>query len=97
MKADIESYEWGTLPNLFSSGVLRYVRQFNLETHHGVDTVGETLITRLGYLRTLYDEGFRLYASNPNRAITNMATSSNTNRIVSAANEIYFVNINVKK
>jgi len=96
LKVDIEFYEWSALPNMFSTGVLRYVRQFHLETHHQVNSVGKGLKDRLGLCRTLYDEGFRLYSSNPNRYTINLQASKFTKKVLSACYEIYFVNINAK-
>lgn len=32
-KMDIESYEWEVLDNMMETGVLKYIRQFNLEFH----------------------------------------------------------------
>ncbi|XP_052077945.1 probable methyltransferase-like protein 24, partial [Mytilus californianus] len=56
LKMDIESMEWQSLPNMIKTGALRNTRQLSVEIHrHSVS------LQMLQTLRSIYDEGYRIY------------------------------------
>ncbi|KAK3102929.1 hypothetical protein FSP39_015005 [Pinctada imbricata] len=82
IKIDIEGTEWGSIPNMISSGILSNVKQFLVEFH------GQGDVASLRVLRMLYDIGFRIYWMHRNPACQN---DGHLIPICSCF-EIYFVN-----
>ncbi|XP_033743658.1 uncharacterized protein LOC117329691 [Pecten maximus] len=96
MKMDIEWSEWEAIPDMLASGVLKNVRQLDFEFHGGPN-FKEELRSRLISLRGINEQGFRLFWSHPNIMGGNPTKSSLTGRELSACNENYYLNINLRK
>jgi len=64
LKMDIEGGEWGALPQMFQSGVLRKVRQISMETHFDFNMDLNSIWRKVHLLQCLiqlYEAGFRIF------------------------------------
>ncbi|XP_045165893.2 probable methyltransferase-like protein 24 [Mercenaria mercenaria] len=70
LKIDIEGGEWTAFPEIFQSGVLKYVKQICIEIHFGKTSTNHLYYTNWGdvssknqlkVLRNLYEQGFRIF------------------------------------
>lgn len=68
VKVDIEESEWQALPQMVKSGTLQFIRQLIIEIHIsiGPEPMREKYIRGLLVLKSLYDEGFRIYFTHRN-------------------------------
>lgn len=64
---DIESMEWQSLLNMIKTGALRNIRQLYVEFHGSTASV-----QKLQTLRSIYNEGYRIYWYHRNPAKINI-------------------------
>lgn len=95
---DVELYEFTSLPNIISSGVLKNVDQLLFEIHVSlVDTAKDKhakMVKGLEIFRDLFDNGFRVFYSHRNHWCTHK--SSFTGRSLIGCHEVFMVNVNRK-
>lgn len=92
LKIDIEGGEWVALPQIFSSGVLKDVKQVSIEVHFYTGT-GWNPDQQLKTLRTFYDAGFRIFMHE--HVFSNKIRLSK-HLIICKQNEISLINVNWK-
>lgn len=68
VKVDIEESEWQALPQMIESGVLRNINQLIMEIHIsiGPEPMREKYFQGLLVLKSLYEQGFRIYSTHRN-------------------------------
>lgn len=68
VKVDIEEYEWQAIPQMVKSGVFDKIRQLIIEIHisMGPEPMKEKYMVGLLTLKSLYDQGFRIYFTHRN-------------------------------
>ncbi|KAJ8310293.1 hypothetical protein KUTeg_012158 [Tegillarca granosa] len=93
MKMDVESSEWGSVPQMISSGVMKNIRQFAFEIHTPriVDDTNPWYKGKLPFFRDLYDQGFRIFWSHANPFCVYRGKDGKSRAMCF---EIYFININ---
>lgn len=94
MKMDVESSELVALPQMISSGSMKYIRQFAFEIHSPriQDDTNAWYKDKLTLFRDLYDIGFRIFWSHRNPACV-YRPQKGPQRCF--CYEIYFLNTNV--
>lgn len=94
VKMDVESSEWVAVPQMISSGAMKYVRQFAFEIHSPTiqDDSNAWYKGKLTLFRDLYDIGFRIFWSHRNPACV-YRTHKGQQRC--RCIEIYFLNTNL--
>lgn len=68
VKVDIEESEWQVIPQMAQSGSLHHIRQLIIELHIaiGPEPMREKYIRGLLVLKSLFDQGFRIYFTHRN-------------------------------
>ncbi|XP_045164955.2 probable methyltransferase-like protein 24 [Mercenaria mercenaria] len=95
LKIDVEGAEWNALPDMFQSGVLKYVKQLSIEIHVGERNVGDVSVSQqIKILRRLYEHGFHIFMQEHNLYSTRRFKYPYP--FITTVNEISLINVNWK-
>lgn len=102
LKIDIEGSEWHSLPDMFETGVLKYVKQLSIELHFGRSKPenwlrfwGDVAVKeQLKMIRQLHSEGFRLF--NHEYVWYSTMKFQQPHGCITNQNEISLININFR-
>ncbi|XP_052104869.1 probable methyltransferase-like protein 24 [Mytilus californianus] len=86
LKIDIEAMEWISIPNMIQTGAIVNVRQLLVEFH-----AYSVLLQHLYILRSIYNEGFRIYWYHRNPGKRNIIQGKFVEN--TACYEVYFIRI----